>query len=129
MNSKLAITLFTCSILANSSAFAMLTDGIDVDGIHGQPSSSSTLPVTNAPIKRSESPDFEFALQGAFTRKVLKEMEQEILANSSAFAMLTDGIDVDGIHGQPSSSSTLPVCSSGSVYKESTKRDGARRRE
>lgn len=73
MNSKLTITLFTCSIIANSSAFAMLTDNIDADGIHEQSSSSSTLPVANDLLKRPESPDFERVLNETLGRMRLEE--------------------------------------------------------
>ena len=77
MNSKLTISLFTCSIIANSSAFAMYADDIDTDGIHGQLSSPSTSPVTNDPIERPESPDFEFVLHEALKRGVLEQMKIE----------------------------------------------------
>ncbi len=82
MNIKLASALFTCTVIVNASVFAVLTDDIDADGIHGQqssssPSSSSTLPVTQALIERSESPDFEFVLQETLERGVLEKMRLE----------------------------------------------------
>lgn len=83
MNIKLAIALFTCSITANSSAFAMLTDDIDADGIHGQPSSSPTLPVACDLLERPESPDFEFVLHEALRREVLENMKLERPAKTS----------------------------------------------
>lgn len=86
MNSKLAIALFTCIIIANSSAFAMYADDIDTDGIHGQASPSSRPAVSDDLIKRQESPDFEFVLQKALEREVLEQMrlEEKILYTVSS---------------------------------------------
>ncbi|MBL8676901.1 MAG: hypothetical protein JNJ47_05720 [Alphaproteobacteria bacterium] len=69
MSSKLAITLFTCSIIANSSAFAMSTDDID-----GQIPPSSPPPHM---IDVQESPDFEFVLHEALRREALEKMRLE----------------------------------------------------
>ncbi|MDI9637248.1 hypothetical protein QPK87_29485 [Kamptonema cortianum] len=70
MNSKLTITLFTCSIIANSLAFAMPTDDIDKQ----IPPSS---PPPHVIDDLEESPDFEFVLHEALRREVLENMKLE----------------------------------------------------
>lgn len=79
MNSKLAIALFTCSIYASSSAFAMSIDDIDE-----QIPSPSLLPQIINDLEENpdfrESPDFEGVLHEALRRKVLEEMKLELPA-------------------------------------------------